>query len=190
MIALGFLLCVLAGGYASSIAAAWFFGDTAAAALIAGHVTMKLGTALSIWAQSITTMFILATTRRNEHAGAIMGMAFLSVGVQAAAAAGLLAAGDPAAIDTVAPGVPSVGTWLCVGLLAYIDLLYCLGRWRQRTAWIAGVLLTAAGLALVGHWQGIPALYWRFPWSTGMAIPTALCVSALALAHICRLRRP
>lgn len=188
MIVLAFILCCIAGGFAFSISSAWFMGDYEIAALVDGHVTMKLGTALSVAAQSITTLFIICTRRGNEYAGAIMGMACLSVLAQVAAITGLLGAGDPAIVDTIAPGVSSVGTWICIGLLAYIDLIYCVFRnhWRQRTGWACYALLTIAIVALLGHRLDIPALYWRFSWSTGLAIPTALCVSALAIAHLIR----
>jgi hypothetical protein len=184
----GFLLCAVAGGYACSLSAAWFMGDYKAAALIDGHVTMKLGTALSICAQSITTLFILCTKRGNEYAGPIMGMATLSIVAQVVAAMGMLSAGDPALIDTVAPGVPSFGTWLCVAILAYIDLVYCIFRdhWRERTTIVCYALIAISLLTLIGHRLEIPELYWRFTWSTGMAIPTALCVCSLAISHLIR----
>lgn len=77
-------------------------------------------------------------------------------------------------IDTVSPGVPSLGTVAAVAMLASAIVFGSTKRWFG----IAVVLI--ALVALAGHLINVPVMYYYFDrFSTGLAIPTALSAGIL-----------
>lgn len=153
--------------------------------LVIGLVNTKRITAASAIACAYGGGGLFIGKNKAVAFGTALGLVIaqaVAVGVLVAGG-GLQEAAKELPPDTVAPGVPSLGT---IGCFAYWAGLLFWGSHGHRVTPRSGWILVAAGASTcVGHWLGLPILYFYLAGiSTGMALPTALMVGLLGLALI------
>lgn len=155
----------------------WWIGIPVLKSLGAGFVTMKVSTALSFVLNGILMYFMKSRDERGQHAGmaAAVSMLFLSTWLTVSAYTGFaLGSAEDTSIETVYPGLKSLGTMLAFTLCGLGGISYLL---TTKTGFVraAGWSVVSIGcVALLGYLVGQPALYYYWPnLSTGMAIHTA-----------------
>lgn len=179
----------------------WRFDIPILTTYIDHTVTMKMGTSAMLFFQGVSTFAIVRTYDDPNHEGdtLIIPMCAMSILAITLAASGHMPYSDPLSLDTVRPGLPSVATFLMASTFVGIDVgyLFRVPGWRRYAASLSKLILALCSLALLAHLlyqaTSYPPFQWLYyyipPWSTGLAIPTAIGGVMLAEAHLILTRR-
>lgn len=152
----------------------------------AGFVSMKYITALTMIVAAGAVLATKYSTRVSVAINFGASTAVLLSVFLVSGASNLLGIVESSHVMTVHPGFPSTGALLCFFAIATDGIILSLtGPSRPRYAAVAVLILTLTAMA--GYALNVPTLYWYVKgWSTGMALPTAVCFVLLAA---CMLRK-
>jgi len=156
--------------------------------IIPGAVTMKFATALTLFLQSVGALAISEENPKLEFVSATCHVAAIIILMFVIWSPVITT--DPGDAFTVRVGMPSFGTlFAALGITAahFMVTVFPSGRvlhqWKMHQVTAVGVSLLTV-VAFIGYLTNSPILFYYFPeLSTGMAIHTAACYLALALAN-------
>lgn len=149
------------------------------------HVTTKPATVIMAIAASTLQILNKRSHEESSHypifliSGFIMTFVWISFSD--------MRPGEPShlASESVAPGIPSLGTLFGFFVLACYSGVNVIGPRRPLTSCVGGFLLLLGTTALIGHIKDIPPLYYHFGGvSTAMSTPTSVIMQLLGISML------
>ena len=157
----------------------WWAGYDALTRVIPGAVTMKITTAIGFLFAGVAYS-LMALRRHGPWIDGVASSSILCLGAIMLSHLWSSVSGNPFAfaheetnaVQSVAPGVPSVCTMVLFLVTAMGGLAWMATRYRV-TEWAGRLLILAGSTAIVGYVAGFAPLYCYFDGSSAMAVHTA-----------------